>query len=62
MLNEALKNQYTNDNPTKTFFNLPKKIIYCKKFLMSNQRPNMCPEHYNTHEQKKNIRQSKVSG
>ena len=36
-----------------TFFNLPEKIIYCKKCLMSNQRPNMCSEHYNTSEQNK---------
>ena len=37
----------------KTFYNLPEKIIYCKNCLMSNQRPNMCSEHYNTVEQKK---------
>jgi len=39
----------------KALYNLPEKIIYCKKCLMSNQRPNMCSEHYNTAEQKKEI-------
>lgn len=39
----------------KTYYNLPEKIVHCKKCLMSNQRPNMCSEHYNTVEQKKSI-------
>ena len=34
-------------------FGLPEKVEYCKKCLMSNQRPNMCSEHNNQLEQKK---------
>ncbi len=29
------------------FYNLPKEVIFCRECLMSNQRPNMQPEHYN---------------
>ena len=38
-----------------TYYNLPEEVKYCKYCLMSNQRPNMCAEHYNTKEQKKEI-------
>ena len=32
----------------KTFYNLPKKIIFCKKCVMSNQRPSSYPEFKHT--------------
>ena len=32
----------------KTYFNLPKKIIFCKKCVMSNQRPSSIPEFKHT--------------
>ena len=38
-----------------TYYNLPEEVKYCKYCLMSNQRPNMCAEHYNTKDQKKEI-------
>ena len=38
-----------------TYYNLPEEVKYCRYCLMSNQRPNMCAEHYNTKEQKKEI-------
>ena len=28
----------------KTFFNLPEKVLFCKKCVMSNQRPASVPE------------------
>ena len=28
----------------KTFYNLPEKVIFCKKCCVSNQRPNSSPE------------------
>jgi len=32
----------------KTYFNLPKKVIFCKKCVMSNQRPSSIPEFKHT--------------
>ena len=29
---------------SKTFYGLPKKVIFCKKTLLSNQRPNSTVE------------------
>ena len=34
----------------KTLYNLPKKIIFCKKCVTSNQRPNSYPEFNHTRE------------
>ena len=34
-----------NKNLTKTFYNLPKDIEYCKKCLVNNQKPTMRSEH-----------------
>ena len=36
-----------NSSKQKVFYGLPKKVVFCKECLMSNQRPNMMPEHYN---------------
>ena len=38
-----------------TYYNLPEEVKYCRNCLMSNQRPNMCAEHYNTKKLKKEI-------
>ncbi len=37
----------------RTYFGLPKKIIFCKKSLISNQRPNKNIEFNNNKKQKK---------
>ena len=40
----------------KTFYGLPKKVIFCKKTLLSNQRPNSTVEFkHNIKSKKKNI-------
>ena len=36
----------------KTFFGLPRKVIFCKKSLISNQRPNSAIE-FNTNKKQK---------
>ena len=36
----------------KTKYNLPSKIIFCKKCVMSNQRPSSIPEFFHTKERK----------
>jgi N-acetyl sugar amidotransferase len=36
----------------KTKFNLPKKVIFCSKCVMSNQRPSSIPEFFHTRERK----------
>lgn len=36
----------------KTLYNLPKKVIFCKKCVTSNQRPNSYPEFNHTRERK----------
>ena len=38
---------------SKTFYGLPKKVIFCKKSLISNQRPNSTQEHKHTIKSKK---------
>ena len=45
----------SSDQPSRTKYGLPKNIEYCKSCLMSNQRPNMCPEHYHAKEKPKSI-------
>ena len=41
----------------RTYFGLPKKIIFCKKSLISNQRPNSSIEfNHNKKSKKKNTR------
>ena len=37
----------------KTFYGLPKKVIFCKKTLISNQRPNSTIEFTHTIKSKK---------
>ena len=37
----------------KSFFGLPKKVIFCKKTLISNQRPNSAVEFYHNKKTKK---------
>ena len=37
----------------KSKYNLPSKIIFCKKCVMSNQRPSSIPEFFHTKERKK---------
>ena len=32
----------------ETYFNLPKKVIFCKKCVISNQRPSSIPEFKHT--------------
>lgn len=54
-MNKILKDEYLKEKSDHTLYNLPSEVEYCKKCLMSNQRPNMTSEHYNTIEQKKNI-------
>ena len=34
----------------KTYYGLPRKVIFCKKTLISNQRPNSYPEFNHTRE------------
>ena len=36
----------------KTYFNLPEKVIFCKKCVMSNQRPASVPEFMHIRERK----------
>jgi hypothetical protein len=36
----------------KTKYNLPSKIIFCKKCVMSNQRPSSISEFFHTKERK----------
>ena len=36
----------------KTKFNLPQKVIFCSKCVMSNQRPSSIPEFYHTKNRK----------
>ena len=38
----------------KTLYGLPKKVIFCKKTLMSNQRPSSTQEFYHKSLEKKN--------
>jgi len=38
----------------KTFYGLPRKVIFCKKTLISNQRPNSTIEFKHTIRSKKN--------
>ena len=37
---------------SKTFFNLPKKVIFCKKCVSSNQLPRSIPEFTHTKDRK----------
>ena len=37
---------------TKTLFNLPSKVIFCKECVMSNQRPSSIPEFLHTADRK----------
>ena len=37
----------------KSMYNLPTKVIFCKKCVMSNQRPSSIPEFFHTKERKK---------
>ena len=37
----------------KVFYGLPKKVIFCKKTLVSNQRPNSAVEFFHTIKSKK---------
>ena len=37
----------------KVFYGLPKKVIFCKKSLISNQVPNSVPEIYHSKKSKK---------
>ena len=40
----------------KTFYGLPQKVLFCKKSLMSNQRPNSVIEFlHNKHSKKKTL-------
>ena len=40
----------------KNFYGLPKKVIFCKKTLISNQRPNSAIEfHHNKKTKKKTL-------
>ena len=39
----------------KTFFGLPRKVIFCKKSLISNQRPNSAIEFNTNKKQKKKL-------
>ncbi len=32
----------------KAYYNLPKKVIFCRKCVLSNQRPNSVPEYRHT--------------
>ena len=39
----------------KTFYGLPRKVIFCKKTLISNQRPNSAVEfNHNKYSKKRN--------
>ena len=38
----------------KTYYGLPRKVIFCKKTLISNQRPNSAIEFKHTANSKKN--------
>ena len=41
----------------KSFYGLPKKVIFCKKTLISNQQPGSAIEfNHNIRSQKKNIK------
>ena len=40
-------------NESSTFFGLPKQVVYCKKCVVSNQRPNSAIEFKHTIESKK---------
>ena len=39
-------------NDAETMYNLPKKVIFCKKCVISNQRPSSYPEFKHTKERK----------
>ncbi len=39
----------------KTKYGLKQEIKYCSNCLMSNQRPNMCAEHYHTADKQKDF-------
>ncbi|MEN6348188.1 MAG: N-acetyl sugar amidotransferase [Syntrophomonas sp.] len=41
------------DSNLKTFFGLPAEVQFCKKCVMSNQRPNSCMEFKHTYDSKK---------
>lgn len=41
------KNRNPKNKEMGVFYNLPKKVVFCRECFMSNQRPNMQPEHYN---------------
>ena len=47
----------------KTFFNLPKKVIFCSKCVVSNQRPASIPEflHKPSREGAKYLKMNKMS-
>ncbi len=46
---------YSKKNPTSdVFYGLPQKIAYCKKCVISNQRPNSAVEYNHTQNTKKN--------
>ena len=50
------KEKFTSFHVTADpLYGLSEDIKYCKNCLMSNQRPNMCPEHYHTKENAKSI-------
>ena len=36
----------------KVFYGLPRKVIFCKKTLVSNQRPNSAVEFFHTNKSK----------
>ena len=38
-------NEYKKENSSKTLYNLPSKVEFCKTCLMSNQKPAQTVEH-----------------
>ena len=44
-----------SQDKTKIKYGLNQDIVYCSNCLMSNQRPNMCAEHYHTAENQKSF-------
>ena len=50
-----INNFYEKNNKKKTLFGLPQKVIFCKKTLISNQRPTSSIEFHHNSKSKKNI-------
>lgn len=48
-----MTDQVLNQNNLKTYYGLPQKVIFCKKCVMSNQRPSSVPEFEHSIESKK---------